>query len=210
MAESVVFEFTEAEKAEIQKHVAKYPDRKSAVMPALWIAQEKFGWLSPEAMELVASTLDMPYAQVYGVASFYTMYFKKKVPKYLFDICTCFTCGECGGDQIFKHAQNSLQVDENGHSADGKFWIRQAECLAACDTGPVMQIANRRIVHNLTPAKFDQTVDMLRRDQMPAFEPVAPKYDQASPAAKAAPEPEKVQETPPPAPEVISDSSEEE
>lgn len=71
------YTFSQEEIAEIKRHIAKYPDRKSAVMPALWIAQEKFGWLSDEAMKLVAETIDMPYSQVYGVASFLHHVFQK-------------------------------------------------------------------------------------------------------------------------------------
>lgn len=171
--ESVQYEFTAEEKAEIQRHVAKYPDPKSAVMPALWIAQEKFGWLSNEAMELVAAELNLSPAHVHGVASFYTMYFKKKVPKYLFDICTCFTCGECGGKDMIKHAKEYLNVDENGFSEDGMFWVRPAECLAACDTAPVMQVANRRVIHSLDPKKIESLIETLRSGgEVPAYEPV--------------------------------------
>ncbi len=173
MAESVKFEFSADEKAEIKSHVAKYPDPKSAVMPALWIAQEKFGWLSSDAIELVAAELNLSAAHVHGVASFYTMYFKKKVPKHLFDICTCFTCGECGGKQVFDHAKSYLETDANGFSEDGLFWIRRAECLAACDTGPVMQVTNRRVIHKLDTDKFEDLVETLRNGgEVPPYEPV--------------------------------------
>lgn len=157
-----MYTFTDAEIQEIQKHVAKYPDRNSAIMPALWIAQEKFGWLSAEAMKLVADTLDVAYARVYGVATFYTMYFKKEVPKHLFEVCTCFTCGECGGRETMKFLREYLETDEKGFSKDGQFWVREAECLGACDTAPVAQITNRRYVHNLNEDKVRQTIDKLR------------------------------------------------
>lgn len=163
------YSFNEAELAEIRRHVSKYPDRHSAIMPALWIAQEKFGWLSKEAMELVASTLDVPYARVYGVATFYTMYFKKQVPKYLFDVCTCFTCGECGGKQVYEHAKKYLNADENGYSADGMFWVREAECLGACDTAPVMQVANKHYVHHLTNERIEQVIEEMRRGTLPQY-----------------------------------------
>ena len=177
--------FSSDEKSEIQKHVAKYPDKRSAIMPALWVAQNKFGWLSDGAMKLVSEELGVPFTQVFGVASFYTMYLKKRVPKYLFDICTCFTCGECGGKEIFEHAKKNLHVDDKGFSNDGLFYLREAECLAACDTAPVMQVNNRRLVHRLDMQKMEKVIGELRMGKMPEFEPVPP-IDQ-SVFAKAAP-----------------------
>ena len=155
-ADDRVYSFTAAELAEIERHAAKYPERRSAVMPALWIAQEKFGWLSPGACQLVADTLGMSYAHVYGVATFYTMYLKEKHGSHLIEVCTCFTCGECGGDQLIDYAKKKTNADENGRSADGKFWFREAECLGACDTAPVVQIDNDHYRHSVTPEKMDQ------------------------------------------------------
>ena len=163
------FSFDDVELNEVQKHLSKYPDPRSAVMPVLWMAQEKFGWLSEGAMKLVAETIKMPYAQVYGVASFYTMYFKRKVPKYLFDVCTCFSCGEVGGNEMLAHIKEYLNVDDNGFSDDGEFWVRPAECLGACDTGPMMQVANGSYVHNLTREKCVEVIEDIRRGEMPGF-----------------------------------------
>ena len=164
--------FTDAEVQAIQAHVAKYPDRKSAIMPALWIAQEKFGWLSLDAMKLVAATLDVPYAQVYGVASFYTMYFKEDVPEHLIEVCTCFTCGETGGPEMLQYAREYLEADERGVSKDGKFWTRAAECLGACDTSPMCQLTNRAYVHNLTQEKMRNTIEKLRAGENIPYEAI--------------------------------------
>lgn len=164
--------FNETEIQEIQKHVAKYPDRNSAIMPALWIAQEKFGWLSPDAIKLVADTLDVPYARVYGVATFYTMYFKSECPPNLIEVCTCFSCGECGGKALMAFLKDHLKTNEKGRSEDGKFWIREAECLGACDTAPVAQISNRRFVHNVTEEKLTKVVEKLRNGEELPFESV--------------------------------------
>ncbi len=170
--------FSEEEKAEIQQHVAKYPDRKSAIMPALWIAQEKYGWLSEEVMRLVAETLNVPYALTYGVASFYTMYFKKKVPKHLIEICTCFTCSITGGPELYEYTKEAIEADERGFAKDGKVWVREAECLGACDTAPVCQITNRRYAHHLTKEKLDDIISKLRNDEEITYEQV-PLYDQS-------------------------------
>jgi NADH-quinone oxidoreductase subunit E len=163
------YAFSEAELQEIKAHIAKYPDPKSAVMPTLWIAQRKFGWLSKGAIQLVADTLNLSYAHVYGVASFYTMYYKKPVPKYVFDVCTCFACGELGGDETLKAAMDYTQCDKDGFSADGHFYFRHAECLGACDTGPVCQITNQHYVHSLDKDKIIGVIDDLRRGVEPSF-----------------------------------------
>ncbi|MEL6671291.1 MAG: NAD(P)H-dependent oxidoreductase subunit E [Bacteroidota bacterium] len=170
LMENETYVFTESELAEIQKHVEKYPDQKSAVMPALWIAQEKFGWLSLDAIKLVAATLDLPYAHVYGVATFYTMYFKKKVPKHLIEVCTCFSCGETGGPEMLAYVKEKIEADEQGFGKDGKIWARSAECLGACDSSPMCQITNGRYVHHLTPEKLDSVIEKLNNDEELPYE----------------------------------------
>ena len=156
------YSFTEEELKLVEKHKAKYPDVKSAVMPVLWMAQNKYQWLSSGAIQLVADTLGLSYAHVYGVATFYTMYYKKPVPKYVMDICTCFACGEIGGQEVYEHAKEYAKADGNGFSEDGLFYFRHAECLGACDTGPVAQVTNRHYLHNLTPEKMEGHIEDLR------------------------------------------------
>lgn len=170
--------FSKEEIKEIQGHVAKYPDRKSAVMPALWIAQEKFGWLSLDAIKLVAETIDIPYAHVYGVASFYTMYFKKPVPKHLIEVCTCFSCHEIGGPEMLDYVKKKIKADEQGRGKSGKIWARAAECLGACDTAPMCQVSNKHYRHNLTKEKVDQLVSQLENDEELSYEKI-PLNDQS-------------------------------
>lgn len=170
--DSTEYRFTAEELAEIERHVAKYPTRQSAVMPALWIAQEKYGWLSNGAMQLVADTIGIAFAQVYGVATFYTMYLKESPGKHLVEICTCFTCGECGGRELYEHAKKSLRLDEHGATPDKKVWVREAECLGACDTAPALQIDNDHLIFSATPAQFDRLVADLAADKPVVYEPV--------------------------------------
>jgi NADH-quinone oxidoreductase subunit E len=177
-----IYEFSESEKQEIAAHVAKYPAKESAIMPALWIAQEKFGWLPDGAIKLVAETLGVPYAQVYGVATFYTMYLKHPMVfndsrTHLVEICTCFTCGVCDGLKLFEWAHSYLKCDEKGYSADKKIFLREAECLGACDTAVVAQIDNRRIAHKLTETRLKEIFEMLRQDQELPYEQI-PLYNQ--------------------------------
>jgi NADH-quinone oxidoreductase subunit E len=172
------YKFSEEELVEVQGHLGKYPTTKSAVMPVLWMAQNKFGWLSKEAMQLVADTVGLPFAHVYGVASFYTMYFKQPFPKYVFDVCTCFTCGELGGDAVLKAGKEYTQADEKGFSADGLFYFRAAECLGACDTGPVCQVSNKHYAHGLDTGKLHQLIDDLKVGREPGFVSI-PMIDQS-------------------------------
>lgn len=172
MAEAPIFEFSEKELTDIQAHVAKYPEARSAVMPALWMAQEKFGWLSPDAIRLVATTLSLPYSHVYGVASFYTMYFKEKVPQHLIEVCTCFSCSVTGGPEMLDFVRNRIEADAKGIGKEGTIWCRAAECLGACDTAPVAQITNRRYVHNLTEESMGQLIDRLNQGEEIEFSSV--------------------------------------
>lgn len=172
------YSFTPEERAEVERHAAKYPSRRSAVMPALWIAQEKYGWLPQKVIQLVADTIGESYAHVYGVATFYTMYLKEKPGKHLIEVCTCFGCSVTGGPEFYEFLREKLNVDEKGVSPDGEFWLREAECLGACDTAPMAQINNRRYVHKLTPEKADQLLETLRNGEEPPYEPI-PLQDQS-------------------------------
>jgi len=163
--DDTVYAFTPEELAEIQRHIAKYPEKRSAVMPALWIAQQKYGWLPQGAIKLVADTLELSYAHVYGVATFYTMYLKERKGKHLVEVCTCFTCGVCGGPELLKHAMQITRADEDGVSADKQFWFREAECLGACDSAPVVQINNDAMRYNVDKAQMEQILDTLRQDR---------------------------------------------
>lgn len=161
--------FTETEKQQIARWVGQYPSADGAVMRALWLAQEKFGFLPPEVVRLTADELGIPYAQAYGVATFYTQYFKQKKGKYVFDVCTCFSCQVCGGYDILHHLEDKLGVHKGETTEDGLFTIQEAECLGACGTAPMLQITNGPYVHNLTPAKVDQLIEDLKQGRMPPF-----------------------------------------
>jgi NADH-quinone oxidoreductase subunit E len=156
------YRFTEEELKRIETIVKRYPEKRSAVMPVLWMAQEKYGWLPQGAIRLVAETLGLPYSEVYGVATFYTMYLKEKKAEHVIDLCTCYACGECGGRELYEAIKQEYECDAEGVSRDQFFWLREAECLGACDTGPVMQVNNRRYVHSVNMEKFRQVLEWLR------------------------------------------------
>jgi len=166
-AEELVW--TADEQAKVDAWVAKYPTPDGAVMWVLWLAQQKFGWLPAEVIEFVASTLDLPTSKVYGVATFYTQYYKKPMGKYVLDVCTCFSCQVCGGYDILHYLEDKLGITKGGTTDDGLFSIQEVECLGACGSAPMMQITNGPYVHNLTPEKCDNLIADLQNDKMPGF-----------------------------------------
>ena len=111
--------WTADEQARIDVFRSQYPTPDGAVMKTLWLAQAKYGWLPPEAMHLVADTLGVPYAKVYGVATFYTQYFKEKKGTYVLDVCTCFSCQVCGGYDMLHYLEEKLGVTKGETTEDG-------------------------------------------------------------------------------------------
>lgn len=150
-------------RAEIDKWVAKYPaDRKdSAVMAALRIAQDaNEGWLATGVMDAVADYLDMPQIAVYEVATFYSMYELKPVGRHKICICTNISCMLCGSDTVVGHLENKLGIKLGGTTPDGKFTLKEVECLGACVGAPAIQIGTSYYEH-LTPEKIDHILDSL-------------------------------------------------
>jgi NADH-quinone oxidoreductase E subunit len=146
--------FTEEDKKKIAEFVSRYPAKESAVMRALWYAQEKFGWLSIEAMNLVADTIPMPRADVHGVASFYTMYWKKPMGKTHLAICTNISCMLCGAYQLYNYIKKTYNIGNGDVTPDGLLSLEEAECLGSCGTAPAMQVNNYEYVENLTLEKL--------------------------------------------------------
>lgn len=171
--------WTAEEQEQIDAWVAQYPTADGAVMKVLWLAQEKFAWLPAEVIRLVATTLDLPYAKVFGVATFYTQYYKKEMGRYVLDVCTCFSCQLCGGYDILHYLEETLGIPKGGTTEDGLFSIQEVECLGACGSAPMLQITNGPYVHNLTPEKCDRLIEGLRAGTLPAFESVTLPQDEA-------------------------------
>ena len=170
--------WTADEQAKIQRYREQYPTPEGAVMRALWLAQEKFGFLPPEVIQLVADTLGMPYAQAYGVATFYSQYYKKEHGRYVLDVCTCFSCQFCGGYDMLHYLEEKLGIHQGETTPDGLFTVQEVECLGACGSAPMLQVTNGPYVHNLTRAKIDRLIDDLRAGKEPAFESVTLPQDE--------------------------------
>lgn len=148
---------------QIDAWVAKYPDgwQQSAVMPALTIVQDmNGGHLTRELMDRVADYLDMPPIAVYEVGSFYSMYEHKPVGRHKICLCTNVSCLVNGSDGIFEHIKGRLGIGFGEVTDDGRFSLKEVECLGACCGAPMMQIGHN-YYENLTPELVDQILDGL-------------------------------------------------
>lgn len=147
--------------AEILTH---FPDKRSALLSTLRLAEEEFGSIDNDALECVASCLDLSPAHVYGVFTFYTLFRKPEHGKYVLDVCCTLPCALRGARELTKHLVDRLGVQPGGSTADGVFTLRKVECLAACERAPVVQVNFDDIKDNLTPEKLDQIIETLRRE----------------------------------------------
>jgi len=143
--------------------LGKYPVKRAAIMPVLWLAQKEFGHLSAEVQQYVADLMGFPLAWVSGLASFYTMYYKKPIGKYHLQVCTNVSCMLRGSDDILRVIEDRLKVGLGQTSADGKFSLDEVECLASCGTAPMMQV-NDDYHENLTPRSTLELIERLARD----------------------------------------------
>jgi NADH-quinone oxidoreductase E subunit len=154
------YSFTPDELKKIEEYKSRYPETKAALMLTMWLAQAKWGWLSEDAMRAVAQVLNLPYAHVLGVATFYTMYFKKPMGKYHIQICTNISCMLRGGDEIYAHAKKKFGISHNERTADGKFSLEEVECMGACGGAPMLAI-NENFYENTSIEQMEQLLASL-------------------------------------------------
>jgi NADH-quinone oxidoreductase subunit E len=152
--------------ADIEKVLAKYPPerKRSAVMPLLYIAQEEYGYCSPEAMREVAEIIGCDPTEVKSVVGFYTMFYEKPVGQFVIDVCDDLPCALRGADKFVGHCEKKLGIRAGHTTSDGKFTLNTVMCIAACDRAPVAQV-NKEFRYDLTEASFDRMVDDLDREQ---------------------------------------------
>lgn len=132
--------FSEEELQKVQAYIDKYPEAQAALMPVLWMAQKKWGWLSREVMEYVGQVLDLPYAHVYGVATFYTMYFKKPMGRHHVQVCTNVSCMLKGGHEIYNEVKDHLGIGHNEVTQDSRISLEEVECMGACGGAPMIAV----------------------------------------------------------------------
>ena len=141
--------FSEAALAEYREILARYPTRRAALMPALWLAQREFGWLSLPAMEYVAELMELPLAWVTSVASFYTMYWKEPRGRWHVQVCRNLSCALRGAEDLLRALETRLGIRDGQRTADGRFSLEEVECLASCGTAPCLQVNNEEYHENL-------------------------------------------------------------
>jgi len=148
----------------IDREIAKYPSehKQSAVMSALTIAQDEKGWLSSETMDFVARYLGMPPVAVYEAASFYTMYNLAQVGKYKLTLCTCLPCGLQGALAAADHLRDRLGIDFNETTRDGRFTLKEGECMGACAMAPVLLVNNKKMHDYMSHDKLDRLLEELK------------------------------------------------
>jgi NADH-quinone oxidoreductase subunit E len=151
--------------------IARYPQSRSALLPLLHLVQSVEGHVSQDGIRFCADALELTTAEVSAVVTFYTMYKRTPCGEHLVSVCTNTLCAALGGDAIYRRMQEKLGTDGEplGHeetSADGAITLEHAECLAACDLAPVLQV-NYEYYDNQTPQSAVELVDALRRGERP-------------------------------------------
>lgn len=150
-------------RAEIDKWVAKYPQgqQQSALMSALRIAQDQNGgWLTDDLMDAIAEYLQLEPIAVYEVATFYSMYELKPVGKHKICVCTNISCQLCGSDDVVAHLKKRLRIGFGETTIDGRYSLKEVECLGACSGAPMLQVG-KDYYENLTPDKLDELLEKL-------------------------------------------------
>ena len=155
--------FTEEALKKLDAIVQKYPTKKAALLPALWLAQEEHdGWIPREAMKEIADVLELAPAEVEGVATFYTMYNKVPIGKHHLEVCHNIVCMAVGADALIDHIGEKLGIDKGATTADRKFTLNGAECLGACANAPCMMVGGT-YYEDLDFAKTDKILEELSR-----------------------------------------------
>jgi NADH-quinone oxidoreductase subunit E len=155
---------SDAARSDIQKLVTQYPDKRSAVMPALHLAQREIGWLPDEAIREIAELVGMSKTEVHSVASFYTMYALEKQGEHTIMFCTDLPCALRGAEKMLEHLEHKLGCRAGESSSDGKITLKEAECLGGCDHAPVMLVDGAKHLQDLTIEKLDEIIDRLRKE----------------------------------------------
>ena len=145
--------------------IARYPRRKSALIPLLHLSQEQNGYITQEAMRHIAELLDVTPAEVYGTATFYEMFRFHPTGRYLINVCGTMSCALMGAHELMHHAEDVLGIKAGSTTPDGMFTLQHAECQAACTEAPTLQV-NYRHRYRVTNADFDQLVDDLRAGRL--------------------------------------------
>ncbi len=148
---------------EIKGILARFPTKKSAVLPLMHLAQREYGYMSPEAMREVADILGLDPTHVLSLSGFYSLYYEEPVGKYVLEICNDLACALRGADEFVEMATNKLGIPVDGTTEDGLFTMKTVMCLGACDRAPMLQ-CNLKFEEHLDEEKFEQLLARLRAE----------------------------------------------
>ena len=154
---------SEQAKQHMRDLAARYPVARSAVMPALYIAQQEEGYITQAALQAVAEAIGLTVDDVESVATFYTMYYRQQPGKKVIKVCTSISCYLRNCDALVSHLEQRLGIKRGETTADGNYTLLTVECLASCGTAPVLQI-NDEFVENVTTQTADALIDELERE----------------------------------------------
>jgi NADH-quinone oxidoreductase subunit E len=144
--------------------IARYPLKRSAIVPLLLFAQDEIGYVSDEAIEEIARRVGVQPIEVVEDISYYSMLHRQPIGKYNFQVCTNISCMLRGGEEIFQHCAKKLGIGHKQTTLDGMFSLEEVECLGACCGAPAMQV-NYDYYENLTPEKVDEVIEELKKKE---------------------------------------------
>jgi NADH-quinone oxidoreductase E subunit len=150
--------------------IPRYPHKRSAVIPLLHLAQEQEGWVTKDAMREIAALLDMTPAEVLGTCSFYEMFKREPIGKYLVNVCTNVSCMLLGAYELLSHLEEKLGTQAGTTTEDGEFTLQEVECVAACTEAPCA-LVNYRTFGPLTNESAGKLIDDLRAGRLAADVP---------------------------------------
>lgn len=153
--------FSDQLEARFEKLLARYPVRRSALVPMLLYAQDEVGLLSQEVIAEIAARLDLTVLQVEEVITYYSMLRRHAAGRYHIQVCTNISCMLRGGYPLYEYVQKKLGLKHKETAADGLFSLEEVECIGACAWAPAIQV-NYDFYHEVTPEKFDALVEQLR------------------------------------------------
>jgi len=148
---------------EIRGILARYPDKKSAVLPLMHLVQQEHGYMSAAAMREVADFLDLDPTHVLSLSGFYSLFYEEPTGEYVLEICNDLACALRGADEFVEMACRKLDIPVDGTTEDGLFTIKTVMCLGACDKAPMLQY-NLKFAENLNEEKFEQLISKLRNE----------------------------------------------
>ena len=154
-------EFSPEALEKFHETLGRYPKKEAAMLPVLYLAQQEFGYLSPEAIEYVARLMGQSPAKVHGVVSFYTMYSMKPIGRHHIQVCRTLSCALAGAEKITSFIKSKLAIGLGETTADGRFTLSEVECLASCGTAPMMQI-NDDYYENLNEERVTEILESLK------------------------------------------------